>query len=179
MSREARAAAPGICLVAALADNRVIGRDGTMPWHLREDLRHFRRLTIDRAVVMGRRTHESIGRVLDRRLNLVLSRRVGLRIEGCEVVPDLDAAIAAAVRAGHRELMVIGGAEIYALALPRAERMELTLIHAEIAGDTRFPDYDPHSWRETARDARPPDPESGLRYSFVTLERVAADRRQG
>lgn len=170
--------APGatrLCLVAALAANGVIGRDGTMPWHLREDLRHFRRLTLDRAVVMGRRTHDSIGRALDRRLNLVLSRRRDLLIAGCEVVPDLDAAIAAAARAGHRELMVIGGAEIYALALPRADRMELTLIDAEIAGDTHFPAYDTGVWRETARDDRPPDPESGLRYSFVTLERCAPD----
>ena len=166
--------APGatrLCLVAALAANGVIGSDGTMPWHLREDLRHFRRLTLDRAVVMGRRTHDSIGRALDRRLNLVLSRRRDLLIAGCEVVPDLDAAIAAAARAGHRELMVIGGAEIYAQSMAYADVIELTEIDAAPAGDARFPEIDPALWAETAREAGERGPRDDHDFSYVTLVR--------
>jgi dihydrofolate reductase len=145
---------PDIVLVVAVADNGVIGRDGAMPWHLPADLRHFKRLTTGKPVIMGRKTFESIGKPLPGRHNIVLTRDSAWRAEGVTIAPNLAEAIAAAgldPRARADEIMVVGGAQIYAEAMPIATRIELTRIHVSPDGDTRFPDPDPTQWREVAR----------------------------
>ena len=158
---------PLVSLVAALARNRVIGAGNRMPWHLPEDLRRFKRLTMGAPVIMGRKTYESIleqtGRPLPGRRNIVVTRQPGARWDGCEVAGSLDAALAAAHAAP--EVFVIGGAELYRLALPRADRLYLTLLDAEYPGDTLFPEFDAADWRETAR-------EPGAGFAFVTYERA-------
>jgi dihydrofolate reductase len=154
---------PTVSLVAALARNRVIGTGNRLPWHLPEDLRRFKRLTMGAPVIMGRKTHESIGKPLPGRRNIVVTRQPGARWEGCEVAGSLEAALAAAGDAP--EVFVIGGAELYAAALPRADRLHLTLIDAEYEGNAFFPAFDPADWRETARE---PGPE----FTFVTYERA-------
>jgi dihydrofolate reductase len=159
-----------IVLIAAMDAGRLIGDQDRLPWRLSADLRRFRRLTLGKPVIMGRKTFQAIGRPLDGRTNIVLSRRAGFEAAGCVVVPDLDAALAE-VGEGV-EVMVIGGAEIYALALPRAERMELTLLEGRFDGDRYFPSYDPALWREVARERIADDPRAPCAYSFVTLERA-------
>jgi dihydrofolate reductase len=154
---------PLVSLVAALARNRVIGASNRLPWHLPEDLQRFKRLTMGAPVIMGRKTHESIGRALPGRRNIVVTRRPRASWDGCEVAGSLDAALAAAGDAP--EVFLIGGAELYRLALPRADRLYLTLIDAEYPGDTLFPEFDPADWRETAR-------EPGAGFAFVTYERA-------
>ncbi len=165
---------PDIVLVVARADNRVIGKDGAMPWHLSEDLKRFKRITVGKPVIMGRKTFESIGKPLPGRHNIVLTRQPGWRAEGVTVVPNLAEAIAAAgldPRTRADAIMVVGGAEIYAQALPFATRIELTEIHAAPEGDTHFPQLDPARWRETFREAHPAG-ETHPAYDFVTLEAV-------
>ena len=165
---------PEVVLVVARADNGVIGKDGGMPWHLPADLKRFKRMTVGRPVIMGRKTFESIGRPLPGRQNIVLTRSEDWRAEGVTVVGNLAEAVAAAgldPRARAKELMVIGGAEIYRQALPSATRIELTEVHAEPDGDTRFPDLDMREWTESARE-RHEGEEGQPAYSFVTLERV-------
>ena len=165
---------PDIVLVVARADNRVIGKDGAMPWHLSEDLKRFKRITVGKPVIMGRKTFESIGKPLPGRHNIVLTRQPGWRAEGVPVVPNLAEAIAAAgldPRTRADAIMVVGGAEIYAQALPFATRIELTEIHAAPDGDTYFPQLDPARWRETFREAHPAG-ETHPAYDFVTLEAV-------
>ena len=144
---------PDIVLVVAAADNGVIGKDGAMPWHLPADLRRFRRITMGKPVIMGRKTFESIGKPLPGRHNIVLTRDPRWRAPGASIVPGLAEAIAAAgdePLAG--ELMVIGGAEIYALARPVATRIELTRIHRSPEGDTFFPDPEPAQWKLLAQE---------------------------
>ncbi len=165
---------PEIVLVVAVAENGVIGRDGTMPWHLPADLRHFKRLTTGKPVIMGRKTFESIGKPLPGRHNIVLTRDAGWQAEGVTVVPNLAEAIAAAgldPRARADEIMVIGGAEIYAQALPIATRIELTRIHIAPEGDTLFPPLDPADWRETARDPHAAEGDAPA-HDFLTFVRV-------
>jgi dihydrofolate reductase len=169
-----RAYRPEIVLVVARADNRVIGKDGAMPWHLSEDLKRFKRITVGKPVIMGRKTFESIGKPLPGRHNIVLTRQPGWEADGVTVVPNLAEAIAAAgldPRTRADAIMVVGGAEIYAQALPFATRIELTEIHAEPEGDTYFPELDPARWRETFREAHPAG-ETHPAFDFVTLEAV-------
>ncbi len=156
-----------LSLVVARADNGVIGRDQGLPWHLPADLKHFKALTLGKPIVMGRRTFESIGRPLPGRHNIVLTRG-GWTAAGVTVVPNLAAGLAAAGAAD--EAMIIGGAAVYAAALPATQRVYLTEVHASPDGDTVLPRFDPAMWAETARDDHAADgdvPE----YSFVTLAR--------
>jgi dihydrofolate reductase len=158
-----------VALVAAVAANGVIGRDGGLPWRIPDDLRHFKAITLGKPVIMGRRTWQSIGRPLPGRRNIVVTRDAGFAADGAEVVASLDAALA---RAGDvAEAMVIGGGEIYTQALPRAGRLYLTEIHAEAEGDVHFPAIDRALWRETARDDRPADGDTPA-FSFVVLQRA-------
>jgi dihydrofolate reductase len=166
------AAGPMISLLVAASENGVIGRDNAMPWHLPDDLKHFKALTLSKPVLMGRKTFDSIGRPLPGRTNLVLTRTAGWSVPGVTVVPDLDAAIRAAGSAP--ELVVAGGAQVYVLALPRATRIYLTRIHAVIAGDTRLPEIAETEWRETSRELHPIDTRHPYAMSFVTLERYPA-----
>ena len=164
---------PEIVLVVAAADNGVIGKDGAMPWHLPADLRRFKRITTGKPVIMGRKTFESIGKPLPGRHNIVLTRDPRWRAPGATLAPNLAEAIAAAgldPRARAGELMVIGGAEIYALARPIATRIELTRIHVSPDGDTWFPDPDPADWREAAREDHAADGDAPA-HSFLTYVR--------
>jgi dihydrofolate reductase len=149
-----------LCLIAALAKNRVIGRDNQLPWHLPADLKHFKALTLGKPIIMGRKTWDSLGRPLPGRLNLVVSRQPGLRLEGAEVFPSLDAAIERADRwareQGVDELMLIGGAQLYGQALSRAERLYLTRVGLEPEGDAWFPEFSEADWRREELDGHPP-----------------------
>lgn len=151
-----------------MAENRVIGKDGDLPWRLPADLAHFKRLTVGKPVVMGRKVYDSIGRPLPDRQNIVLTRNPEFQAPGCVVVHSPEEALKAA--AGP-EIMIIGGEEIYRLYLPQVERVELTLVHAEIGGDTFFPEL-PGQWTETARRERAADERNPYDLSFLTLDRA-------
>ena len=157
-----------VSLIAAVAANGVIGRDGDLPWRLSDDLRHFKAMTLGKPVIMGRKTWQSIGRPLPGRRNIVVSRDAAFTAQGVEIVASIDAALAAI--AGAEEAMVIGGGAIYAQALARADRLYITDVHAEIEGDVHFPPFDRAAWRETARADRPAS-DGNPAFSFVTLER--------
>ncbi|MYZ50274.1 dihydrofolate reductase [Propylenella binzhouense] len=165
-----------IAFVAAVAANGVIGAGGGLPWHIRADLRRFRAITMGKPVIMGRRTFESIGRPLDGRLNIVVSRR---RIEAgtdVEVLADWPAALSRAQTEAARthadEICVIGGGQIYAHALPDADRLYLTRVDAAPPGDTYFPTLEVEDWQETAREALPESPGDTARGELVVLDRV-------
>lgn len=163
-----------LALIAALADNRVIGLDNRMPWHLPADLKHFKALTLGKPVVMGRKTWDSLGRPLPGRLNLVVSRQQDLRLEGAEVFPDLASALvraeAWAREQGVDELMLIGGAQLYTQALPLAERLYLTRIVLEPQGDAFFPDWGDADWRLVSRTEHAATAEAPA-YAFEAWER--------
>ncbi|MDA0663087.1 MAG: dihydrofolate reductase [Proteobacteria bacterium] len=163
------------CLVVAMASNRVIGRDGGMPWHIPADLRHFRAVTMGRPIVMGRKTFQSIGRPLPGRSNIVVTRDQGFSVPGVTVFGNVDDALQAAESTARRdgvdEIMVIGGGEIYARLLPAASRIYLTEVHEAPDGDVVFPEINAAVWRETARDDFAADGETPA-YSFVTLDRA-------
>jgi len=157
---------PPIALVVARADNGVIGRDGRLPWHLPDDLRRFKRLTMGTAMIMGRKTFESLPGLLPGRRHIVLTRDRGWRAEGAEVVHDVAGAIAAA--GDDAAVSIIGGADIFQLFLPIADRIELTEVHGDIAGDVTLPPFDPARWREVSREDHPAA-EGRPSFSFVTL----------
>ena len=152
-----------------MAHDRVIGLDNRMPWHLPADLAHFKRVTLGKPVLMGRKTWESLPhRPLPGRDNRVLTRDAGYQAEGATVFTELTAALAAPTRG---ELFVIGGAALYSLCLPLATRLYLTLVQTRSAGDTFFPTYQPSDFVEIARETHPADATHAVAYSFVTLER--------
>jgi dihydrofolate reductase len=161
-----------VSLIAALAQNRAIGLDNQLPWHLSADLKRFKSITMGKPILMGRRTHESIGRALPGRTNLILSADPDYRSPGCRVVHSLDEALREAGESG--ELMVIGGASLYERFLPRASRLYLTLIGREFPGDTFFPAIDWSRWEEVYRENVTEDAGAGFPYSFVNLERRPA-----
>jgi dihydrofolate reductase len=160
---------PQLCLLAALASNGVIGAEGGLPWHLPEDLKRFKALTLGHPVIMGRRTWESIGKALPGRRNIVVTRQLGFVAAGAEVAASLEASFA--LCEGAPLAFVIGGAELYAAALPVADALELTEIGAAFDGDTTFPAFDRNAWREVRREAH--QHADGLRFDFVRYERVA------
>jgi dihydrofolate reductase len=169
---------PRVALVVAMADNGVIGRDGGLPWHLPDDLKYFKVVTFGKPVLMGRRTFDSIGKPLPGRRNLVLSRAAAASVPGVEYVRSVEQARALA--AGAAELCVIGGAEVYALALPLATRIYLTRVHALVTGDVYFPLRDFSGWRESDSVSHAADERHAYAMSFVTLERAlgGTDRDQ-
>ncbi len=162
-----------LSVIVAVAENGVIGRNGDLPWRISGDMKFFKATTMGKPIVMGRKTWESLGRALPGRDNIVVTRSAGFDAPGASVAGDLDAALALVPDA--EEVLVIGGAEIYALALPRAARVYLTHVHAAPEGDTHFPELDEAEWREVSREDHAPDGETPG-YSFVTLERVTAGR---
>jgi dihydrofolate reductase len=159
-----------LSLIVAMDRNGVIGDRGRLPWRLPADLRRFRALTMGKPLLMGRATHESIGRPLPGRENIVLSRDRRYRSEGCTVMHDAGDALRHC--AGATEVMVMGGADLYRQFLERAGRIYLTEVHAELSGDTYFPSFDRDRWREAAREDHPADGENEYPYSFVILERA-------
>jgi dihydrofolate reductase len=164
-----REAPQSITLVVARADNGVIGKDGRLPWHLPADLKRFKRITMGSAMIMGRRTFESLPGLLPGRRHIVLTRDPGWRAEGAEIAYSPDQALALA---GNAPISVIGGAEIFRLLEGKADAVELTELHCDATGDTILPAFDPRAWRETAREAHPAD-KGNPSYSFVRLERAS------
>ncbi|CAM5225858.1 type 3 dihydrofolate reductase [Alishewanella longhuensis] len=160
-----------IAMIAAMAANRVIGRDNQMPWHLPADLKHFKAVTLGKPVVMGRKTFELIGRPLPGRRNIVISRQEAPVNSQVEWVSSIEQALA--LVADVPEVMIIGGAEIYRQCLPLATRLYLTEIELEVAGDAFFPDYNAAaSWQERSNEYFPVSAENPLAYRFLTLERA-------
>ena len=167
-----------ISIVVAMTPERVIGRDGKLPWRLPADLRHFRAITMGHPVIMGRRTHASIGKPLEGRLNIVLTRDPHFRACGCTVVASPDEAVRCAVRTTDmsidpKEVMVIGGAAVYEALLPRVRRMYVTIVHAQLDGDTRFPAVDLSAWSEVGRNEHRADERNPYDYAFYVYERDA------
>jgi dihydrofolate reductase len=164
-----------MALIWAMSRNRVIGRNNALPWYLPEDLKYFKRVTMGKPIIMGRKTWESIGRPLPGRTNIIVSRNTNFEAEGAKVVHSLDEAMEMAenialINDGD-EAVVMGGAEIYRQALSRADRLYLTQVHAEVEGDAFFPEFDIERWHELGREdfsASGPNPYD---YSFVILER--------
>jgi dihydrofolate reductase len=167
-----------IVIIAAVAENSVIGQGGVMPWRLKSDMQHFRELTFGKPVVMGRKTYDSLQiRPLPGRTNIVATRDRSFTAPGVLVAPSLDAALQAArgdaMRRGS-DIMVIGGAEIYTQAMPLADRLEITQVHMMPEGDTMFPPIDPAVWREAARSSHPAGPGGDAAYDFVSYLKVNA-----
>ena len=160
-----------ISMIAAMAHDRVIGKDNQMPWHLPAVLAHFKRVTLGKPVLMGRKTFESIGRPLPGRRNLVISRNPGYQAEGIEVVDSVEAALALLVSSAVEELMVIGGGHLYAEMLPSADRLYLTQIDLAVEGDTRFPAFDDGQWQRIDCESHPADEKNPHPYSFETWQR--------
>jgi dihydrofolate reductase len=167
-----------IIIVAAVAENGVIGRGNALPWRLKSDMAHFRALTMGKPVLLGRKTYQSIGKALSGRTTIVISRDETFSAPGIVVAPNLDAALETArgdvLRRGAGAIIVAGGADIYAQALPRATRLVITEVHKRADGDTRFPVIDFRSWRETARSEQKPGPQDEAAFAFVTYERANA-----
>ncbi len=162
---------PHVSLIAALSENRVIGRDNRLPWHLPADLAHFKRLTLGKPIIMGRRTWESLPGLLPHRTHVIMTRDRDYRADGGHVVHSIDQALALVADADADEVMVVGGAQLYRQCLPVASRMYLTLVHTVVDGDTLFPEYPADEWCERAREPHAADERNPLAYTFVTLER--------
>ncbi|MCJ7975417.1 type 3 dihydrofolate reductase [Aeromonas veronii] len=160
-----------ISMIAAMAHDRVIGKDNQMPWHLPADLAHFKRVTLGKPVLMGRKTFESIGRPLPGRRNLVISRNPDYQAEGIEVVGSVEAALALLAGSSVEELMVIGGGHLYAEMLPSADCLYLTRIDLAVEGDTRFPAFDDDQWQRVDCESHSADEKNPHPYSFETWQR--------
>jgi dihydrofolate reductase len=167
-----------LAIVVALADNGVIGRDNKLIWRLKTDLRRFRELTIGKPMIIGRKTHESIGRPLSGRETIVLTRDQDFAAEGVHVAHSWDEALSSAERLADSmnatEIVIGGGAEIYRLALPQAQRLYLTMVHTEPEGEAVFPAFDRAPFREVRREPRPKGPDDEYAFTFVDLERRPA-----
>ncbi|MBI2713549.1 MAG: dihydrofolate reductase [Rhizobiales bacterium] len=164
-----------IVLVAAIGENNVIGRDGQLPWRLKSDLAHFRKLTIDKPVVMGRKTFQSIGRALDRRTNIVITRDATFAAPGVLTAASfpaaLDLARKDAVARGTDEIMIVGGSDIFAASLPLADRLEITHVRASPEGDVTFPPIDPTIWREVSRTEHAAGPQDDASFAVAAYLR--------
>lgn len=164
-----------VAFVVAVAENGVIGRSGQLPWQLPSDLKQFRRLTLGKPVLMGRKTYESIGKPLDQRDNIVITRKRGLSLPGAHVTGSLDEALtlarALAERRGTDEIMIIGGAEIFREALPLAQRIYLTRVHGRPEGEILLDAFDAREWREVAREPMERGPRDQFSADFIVLDR--------
>ena len=156
---------PIISLIAAMANNRVIGKNNQMPWHLPADLGHFKAVTLGKPIIMGRKTYESIGRPLPGRTNIILSRDTNYNVEGCECVSSLEEAIKCV--GDVEELMIIGGGYLYEQTLSQADRLYLTFIDLDVDGDTKFPEYENLKLRELKREKHLKDEKNPYDYQFV------------
>jgi len=165
-----------VVLVAAVGENGVIGREGQLPWRLKSDLQHFKMVTLNRPMIMGRKTFESIGRPLPGRTNIVLTRDLGLVAPGCVLATSWDAAFGFAREDARRrqvdEVMIIGGSDVFAETLPFADRLEITRVHASPSGDVRFPPIDPAVWRETRREHHARGPDDDTDFTVLTYVRA-------
>lgn len=166
---ESRILHPDACIVVAMAKNRTIGINNTLPWRCPEDLKHFKLLTMGNHMIMGRKTFESIGKPLPGRTTVVLTRDPDLKIEGCLIVHSLTEAITASDNSA--QICIVGGAQIYAQAMSLAKTLYVTEIQQKIAGDAHFPEIDRHIWQETSREIRQQTLPQPLEYHFVTYQR--------
>jgi dihydrofolate reductase len=162
-----------LSLIVAVAENGVIGHNNQLIWHLPNDLKQFKRLTTGHCIIMGRKTFESIGKPLPNRTSIIISRNTDFQIEGCLTVSSLENAIDTAQKIEIEEAFIIGGAEIYRLALPIVDKIYLTEVHHAYKGDTFFPEIDKNIWQETHREDFETDEKHSVKYSFVEMERVA------
>lgn len=160
-----------ITLIAAMAENRVIGRDNALPWHLPADLARFKQRTEGHVVIMGRRTFESVGRPLPNRRSIVITRKRDFHPPGAEIARSLAEALERARESGQDEVFILGGAEIYALALPDVDRLEFTIVHADVPGDTFFPECDLSEWTLIDQQRHEADDRHAHAFSFRTYER--------
>ncbi|WP_260292199.1 type 3 dihydrofolate reductase [Sedimenticola hydrogenitrophicus] len=163
---------PLISLIAAMDEDRVIGCENRLPWRLPADLQHFKRLTLGKPIIMGRKTWESLPGLLPGRTHIVISANSAYRAEGCRLVHTVEQALA--VAGDVAEIMIVGGANLYRQLLPRADRLYLTLVHTRVVGDAWFPDYAVDAWRELAREDHCADERNPFDYTFLTLERADA-----
>lgn len=167
-----------VSIIVAVSANNVIGADGGMPWNLPSDLKRFRRLTMGKPIIMGRKTHESIGRALDGRVNIVVTRQSGYSPEGLIVCATIDEAIVVGLESATRddvdEICIIGGGEVYCAALDRVNRIYLTRVHLDVEGDTVFPILDPEIWLETSSEPRKREGRDSVDTSFHIFERSMA-----
>ena len=163
---------PHLSIIAAVAHSRVIGRGGELPWRLSRDLRRFKRLTMGHSIIMGRKTFESIGRLLPGRHTIVVTRQPDWTFDGAVICHSLQEAVRV-TQPGETEAFVIGGASLYATALPLAERMYLTHVEADVAGDTYFPIWNPANWEIVSQESHPADAENDYATRFVVYTRCA------
>ena len=165
-----------VVLVAAVGENGVIGNQGALPWRLKSDLQHFKRLTLGKPVIMGRKTFESIGKALKDRTNIVLTRDLSLAGPNAVLATSMDAAFAYARsdadKRGVSEIMVIGGSDVFEAAMDVADRLEITRVHASPQGDSFFPAIDPQIWREVKSERRPRGPQDEADFTLLTYERI-------
>lgn len=158
-----------VSIVVAIAENYAIGKNNQLLWHMPADLKHFKQITTGHTVIMGRKTFDSVGKPLPNRRNIIVTRQ-DIRIEGCEVVKSIDEALE--LCGGEEEVFIVGGAEIYKLAMSKTDRIYLTIIHHSFDADTLFPEIDYMEWKETAREDHQPDDKNKFPYSFITLDRI-------
>ena len=162
-----------ISLIAAASENNVIGRDCGLPWSLPDDLRYFKEKTLGHPVITGRKNYASIGRPLPGRTNIIVTRDAHFSAEGCRVVHSLEDAVEVAKQEDPEEIFVMGGGEIYALALPMADRVYLTRVHAEIDGDTYFPELDSEQWAEVSTEEHVADDRHAYDFTILVYDRIA------
>lgn len=159
-----------ISAIAAMSENRVIGNDNQLPWHLPADLKYFKKITQGSPILMGRKTYESIGRPLPNRKNIVITRDTGFEAPGCTVVNSIDTAFA--MLSEQEEVFVIGGAMLYQQILPRIQRLYLTIIHHNFSGDAYFPEINLSEWKEVSCEDHAADQENQYAYSFFVYDRI-------
>ena len=171
---------PRIAMIAAMANNRIIGADNDMPWHLPADLKHFKSVTLGKPVIMGRKTYESIGKALPGRHNIVISMQTQYQLDDADVVHSVAEALHLAKETQFKsaqpasEIMIIGGGKLYKAMLPAAQRLYLTFIDLNVAGDTEFPDYNLHAnWHQVSSQPHTADEKNPYNYTFVCLDRVS------
>ncbi len=160
-----------ISAIVAMANNRVIGKDNDIPWYLPADLKYFKKITLGHHIIMGRKCYESIGRPLPKRTNVIITRNLFFMSTGCLVTHSLEEALQLARENGEHEAFIIGGAQIYELALPIIDRLYLTEVDIEAEGDILFPELDFNDWRITSEDVHPADEKNQYGYAFKVLER--------
>lgn len=159
-----------LSIVCAMGNNRVIGKNNQLPWHLPADLKHFKNLTLGKAIIMGRKTRESIGKALPGRHNIVISRQANLKFPGCDVAANIEQALELA--GASEEVMIIGGANLYQQILPQANKMYLTFVDIDIDGDAFFPEWQQQEWQEVSRESHQPDEKNAYHYEFVAFDRL-------
>ncbi len=161
-----------ISAIVAMSENRVIGRNNQLPWHLPADLKHFKMMTTGHAIIMGRKTFDSIGKPLPNRTNIIITRNRSFTVPGCIITTSIDEAIQKAVDESSKEIFIIGGTDIFIQSMPHISRLYLTIVHDSFEGDVFFPELNMNEWKEIESILHKADYENKYSYSFLTLERI-------